>query len=269
MLSVTSWCLIGIPIQQWPRYLKMIHNSGFEGIELHVDLKPWPIPPDVKSDELSWLLGVIHDAGLKVTSFSTMIHINDPITAKNISSRKLALQAAYKMLELVKLMGGKHISIAPGGTEANWESVVPIIKDLNNKAKSIGIPLMLENVWYSFSRNLTELEKIVDAIGDPNLGVCFDIGNALPYGNVEEWLLRFKGKIGKIHITDSIGVNPPEICSIGQGKVDWINVGKIVKDMNYTGDLTLELFPKQGLSLPLELIRTSRFITKHFELGGI
>ena len=51
MLSVTAWCLIGVPVQQWARYLKMIHNSGYEGIELHVDLQPWPISIKTKKDE--------------------------------------------------------------------------------------------------------------------------------------------------------------------------------------------------------------------------
>lgn len=269
MLSVTSWCLIGVPIQQWPRYLKMIHNCGFEGIELHVDLNPWPIPPDVKNNEVPWLLDSINDAGLKVTGFSTMIHMNAPITTNDKASRTLALEAIDKMFDLVNVIGGKHVSIAPGGTDVNWESALTIIRDLSIKAKIRGIPLMLENVWYSFSRNLSKLDNLVNALEDQNVGVCFDIGNALPYGNVEEWLLRFKGKIGKIHISDAIVGDPPEICSLGQGQVDWTSVGKVVNDINFTGDLTLELFPKQGLSLPLELIRTSRFIKKHFEIGGI
>lgn len=246
----------------------MIHHSGFDGIELHVDLNPWPIPPHAEDEELLQLLNVIHTAGLKVTGFSTMVHMNYPITAKDITKRTLAMETIDRMLTAVKLMGGKSVSIAPGGMEDNWESALPVIKDLNEKAKRIGIPLMLENVWYSFSKDMCELERLVHAINDPNLGVCFDIGNVLPYGNIEEWLLRLDGKIGKIHISDSMIGDPPQICPVGEGQADWERIGKVVNSMNYDGDITLEIFPRQGVSLPLELMRTSRYLKKCFNLGG-
>lgn len=266
MLSVTAWCLIGVPVQQWARYLKMIHNSGYEGIELHVDLQPWPISIKTKKDELLWLIDAVNIAGLKVTGLSTMLHMDYPITSKDRTSKTMALEVVDKMFDIAKLMGGKHVSIAPGGIEANWQDAINIIKAINDKARNDGILLMLENVWYSFSRDIIKLEHLMDALEDTNIGVCLDIGNAFPFGNIEEWLLRFEGKIKKIHISDSRIGDPPQICPIGQGHVDWKNVGRIVKNMHYDGDITLELFPRRGMSLSLELMRISRFIKKQFDI---
>lgn len=264
MLSVTSWCLIGVFKEQWPRYLKMIRNSGFGGIELHIEANAFPISLESKKEELAWLMDAIDTADLEVTGFSTMLHMNHPVTSKDVRSKELALESVDKMFDLAKWTRARHVSIAPGGRMDHWQDALPVVRELNERAKSMGISLMLENVWYSFSCNMNELEQLVVSLNDSNIGICFDIGNMLPYGNIEKWLLRLDKKVKKIHISDSMVGETPQICPIGQGQVDWKSVGKVVKEIHYDGDITLELFPREGVSLPMELMRVSKYLKKHF-----
>ncbi|GLC81969.1 sugar phosphate isomerase/epimerase family protein [Lacrimispora brassicae] len=263
MISVTAWCLLGTPRQHWPRLLKLIHNCGFEGIEMHVDNGQWPIPPEINRNELEWLFEALSEAELSVTGFSTMIHSNDSIISDDKASRNRAIHAVDKMIDLAAMLGGKHVTIIPGGIHEDWKKAIAVIQELNAKAKSKGILFLIENVWYSFSYDLNKLADLINAVG-PNVGICFDIGNALPYGNTAEWLLRFKDKLEKIHISDAAATTPHQIYPVGQGSADWSKIADVLKSIHYTKDLTLELFPSWERSLVLELSRTGRFLKRIF-----
>ncbi len=265
MLSVTSWCLLGVAIQDWPRYLNMIHKAGYAGIELNLELSPWPLSPNITDYELFQIKDLINGAGLKITGLSTMIHINKPLTPKSMRNKDFALDVAFKMIEIAHKLNAENISIAPG--YHNSKKMVPIINELSNVSANYGVHLLLENVWYSFSREPVDLLNFIGLLADARVGICLDIGNALPYGTIEEWITLFKDKIGKIHISDSVACFPPEICTIGNGQVDWSEVGNMIGKMNYNGDFVLELFSKEGQNLAMELFRISRFINERFHLG--
>lgn len=265
MLSVTSWCLMGLKKEQWPQYLNMIHKTGFGGIEIHIEAGNYPICLDTETEELGWMLDAVKEADLKITGVSTMLHMDTPITSKEPERKELALAVFYKMLALAKWAGARHVSIVPGGRTEHWKDVFPVVKELNEKAKKAEMPLILENVWYSFTRNLSELEKLVNALDDSNIGYCFDIGNAYVYGNLKQWLGRLGTNIKKIHLSDSIREPNLKICPLGQGGVDWLEIAEQIKEMKYTGDLTLELFPREGVSMPMEIMRTFKYLQRYFD----
>lgn len=265
MLSVTSWCLMGLKKEQWPQYLNMIHKAGFGGIEIHIEVGNYPIYLNTETEELGWMLDAVKEAGLEITGVSTMLHMDTPITSKEPERREMALAVFDKMLALAKWAGARHVSIVPGGRTEHWQDALPVVKELNEKAKKVEMPLILENVWYSFTRNLSELEELVNALDDSNIGYCFDIGNAYPYGNLKQWLGRLGTNIKKIHLSDSIREPEPKICPLGQGGVDWMEAAKQIKEMKYTGDLTLELFPREGVSMPMEIMRTFKYLQRYFD----
>jgi len=256
---------MGLKKEQWPHYLNLIHKVGFGGIELHIESKDYPINLNTETKELRWLLDAVKEAGLEITGVSTMLHMDIPIASKESKKRKKALEIFDKMLVLAKWTGARHVSIAPGSRMEQWQDAVLVVKELNDKAREMKIPLMLENVWYSFTRNISELEKLVNALDDSNIGCCYDIGNAYPYGEIRYWMERLGDNIKKIHLSDSIKKPKPKICPLGQGGVDWGEVAKQIKKMQYTGDLTLELFPQEGISIPMEIMRTYRYLQRYFD----
>ena len=264
MIGVTAWCLLATQQQDWPRWLKLIHSSGYEGIELHIESSPWPITPGIKVEQLSWLLKAIENANLTITGLSTMLHINTPITSADPETQGKALEIVYNMIDLASAVGGKHISIAPGGRDACWQDALPVITQLNTVAKNKGGRLLLENVWYSFSRDMEQLWNLVCAVDDSNTGICLDIGNALPYGDIDAWIGKFSGHIGKVHISDVVCGCPNVTCPVGEGKVDWAVIAQELERIHFSSDCTLELFPKHGRSMPRELIRSRQFIKKYF-----
>lgn len=256
---------MGLKKEQWPQYLNLIHKVGFGGIEIHIEAGNYPICLNTETEDLRWMLDAVKDAGLEITGVSTMLHMDTPITSKEPNKRKMALEIFDKMLVLAKWAGARHVSIVPGGRTEHWQDAVYCIKEINEKAKRVEMPLILENVWYSFTRNLRELEKLVIVLDDSNIGYCFDIGNAYPYGNLKQWLGRLGKDIKKIHLSDSITNPEPMICPIGHGRVDWSEVAKQIKEMRYTGDLTLELFPREGLSVATEIVRTFKYLKRYFD----
>ena len=94
------------------------------------------------------------------------------------------------------------------------------------------------------SFSVEQLQRIVDAVGSPYVGVYQDTANALHYGHEPvDMLTRLGKRISMIHIKDKGG----EL--LGQGEVPWNGCIKAVKDMGYDGWLVLET---QSTSDPLK-----------------
>jgi sugar phosphate isomerase/epimerase len=83
--------------------------------------------------------------------------------------------------------------------------------------------------------SVEQLQRIVDAVGSPYIGVYVDVANALHYGHDPVDMLKRLGKrTSMIHIKDKGG------DLLGEGEVDWDGCVAAIKDMGYDGWLVLE-----------------------------
>ncbi len=83
--------------------------------------------------------------------------------------------------------------------------------------------------------SVEQLQRIVDAVDSPYVGVYVDLANALHYGHDPvDMLTRLGKRISMIHIKDKGG------DLLGEGEVDWDGCVAAIKDMGYDGWLVLE-----------------------------
>ena len=88
------------------------------------------------------------------------------------------------------------------------------------------------------SFSVEQLQRIVDAVNSPYVGVYQDVANALHYGHEPvDMLTRLGGRILMIHIKDKGG------DLLGEGEVNWDECVAAIKEIGYDGWLVLETKP--------------------------
>ena len=113
---------------------------------------------------------------------------------------------------------------------------------LNNYGSKKGVTVTLENTWETPAEFAYILKQAKD------LKVTIDIAHAyLEKGtpNVETFLKRFKDRIVYIQISDNGGTSDDHE-EIGNGKIPWRTIGRILKDSGYDGGVVLEVFKEKA-----------------------
>jgi sugar phosphate isomerase/epimerase len=105
------------------------------------------------------------------------------------------VHAAVLGLPLMRIVAG-----GPAHRGRSTAALVPILKTACAAASASGLALALEN---HADLTVDELERLLDAVGDERLRVCFDTANALRVGDdVLEAAQRLAPAIDVIHVKD-------------------------------------------------------------------
>lgn len=120
-------------------------------------------------------------------------------------------------------------------------SLAQILKDVSGS----GIYLAVENVWSKFLYSPLELARFVDGLGNPQLGVYFDVGNVLRIGFPEHWISILGHRIRRVHLKDfRLSVdNLGGFVSLLEGDVNWPAVRSALTSIGYDSWLTTEVLP--------------------------
>lgn len=134
-------------------------------------------------------------------------------------------------------------------SEAEEEAFIEGFKRCASVAEELKVYATLET---SFS--VEQLQRIVDAVNSPYVGIYQDVANALHYGHDPvDMITRLGKRISIIHIKDKGG------DFLGEGEVDWDKCVAAVKEMGYDGWLVLETKatsdPRRAAAVNLEFTR--------------
>ncbi|MCL2742702.1 MAG: sugar phosphate isomerase/epimerase [Planctomycetaceae bacterium] len=149
-------------------------------------------------------------------------------------------------------------SVAPSGdyseyvaeqnkaTEATIKAVGQLIPVLEAEKINLGI----ENVWNNLWSTPKYYAALCKFFKHPRVGSYFDLGNHAVYANPVEWL-KALGKEKppyKLHIKGfkveevkgKLGGGPGNWCPVDESSIDWKAVRQTMRDIGYTGWLTVE-----------------------------
>jgi sugar phosphate isomerase/epimerase len=107
-----------------------------------------------------------------------------------------------------------------GETTARWlETSLETWRETAAEAESIGTVVAVENI---FDEEPEVLRALLDGIGSPCVGHCFDVGHWNLFGKVsmEEWFRDLGSRIVEAHIHDNAG-EKDDHAAIGAGTVDF------------------------------------------------
>jgi L-ribulose-5-phosphate 3-epimerase len=150
-------------------------------------------------------------------------------------------------IDLVKKLGGDSIlCTAPVDAkktyDANWKENMARIKDAAPHGEKQGIKILIENVWASFLISPLDMQRFVDEIAHPFVGVHYDVGNVMRWGVAEHWVQVLGKRIQKLDIKEyDLGIAMKEGMGagfkkpIGEGSINWPAVQDELAKMEFSG----------------------------------
>lgn len=153
----------------------------------------------------------------------------------------------------------------PVVTQCQEESLIRVAR----VAAAKGIRIALENMGRQTAPNfadLREIVKLVDRLGEGNIGICFDTGHCLisgldPLQEVEQCT----GRLDSFHLHENDCLEDLHWVP-GRGPIDWPRFLDKVRALDYRGPFILELWG--GTNAAAVMSEARGFVERHNLVGG-
>lgn len=200
--------------------------------------------------EIRELKSIAEDADIRISSVGGIVSFSIfPLTAKDEATANKSMDAVKKMLDAARILGANTILVIAGMLspdmryEEGYARAQCRLAALADYAPDM--QLAVENVWNGMLYSPLEMNRFVDETGKANLGIYFDIANARRFGHPEQWIRTLGRRIRMFHCKDyRVSVdNINSFTNILDGDVDYPAVIKAIREIDYDGELVVELTP--------------------------
>lgn len=237
--------------------MKQAKDLGFDGIELALD-ETGIVSPETTKEQAAEIVEYAKEIGLELYSVATGLYWQYSITDNDETLRNKAIQIVKDHIRVASYFNCETILVVPGAVKVNfapelaivdyetaYERALSTIKELSAVAEEYNVKMAIENVGNQFLISPVEMRDFIDKVNSPYVVSYFDVGNVLYTGCPEHWIKALNRRIDKIHFKDYAmvgGVYEVE-CDLLRGDVDYVTVMKALKEINYDGWVTAEVFP--------------------------
>ena len=235
--------------------IERIAKLGFRGVEIMGD-RPHLYPPDFGPEKIEALKNKLDRHRLKITNINsfTLFAVGDTYLPSFIepdqARRDIRVRHTRESLAVAKDLGCENISIPPGGPleGMDWPAGAALFREgleqVIPDAEALGVKLLIEPEPELFIENASEFKRFIKDFQSPALGLNFDIGHFYCVGedpcealeDLFEW-------VGHMHLEDIAATREHNHLIPGLGAIDYPAIFKTTKDLGYTGDISLELYP--------------------------
>lgn len=252
-VAASTWTFRQYPLL---KALDVIHLLGITEVELWaegVHLDPRTDLPDLEEvgsalDRLGlWPTGMHAPfLGLDLTEADETRRLDNI----GVIERTMDVAAALDCAMLVVHVDGGGESRPPGaGTDAvrrgMLERAADALERLCDYGEELGITVLIENqpdgTGKRIGSTVDELVALIEQVGAPNLGICFDVAHAVvSTGDWEsEWdaALHY---IMSVHMSDTHGTDDDHL-PLGAGSFDWERFVRLVEEADAEPNLVLEV----------------------------
>jgi L-ribulose-5-phosphate 3-epimerase len=247
-VGVTDW---NLRLGANPDAVPLAKQLGFDGVQVSFGRKlvddKLPVDNPELLDRYLWLSGAagipldgtcvdkLHDNGLK----------SDPLAVRWVRDAIRLTKALNVEVLLLPLFGKWAIQ-----TPAERDYVGDALRDLAVEAEKAHVMLGLEDT-ISAEDNV----RIMDRARSKNVRVYYDVGNSTKNGFDVVKEIRWLGKdrICQIHLKD----NPNYM---GEGKIDFTEVVKAIRDIGFTAYANLETDTLPGSTVEADMRRNLAYI---------
>jgi D-psicose/D-tagatose/L-ribulose 3-epimerase len=239
---------VGVHIALWMKtwqddvvpYIETAARLGFDGVELSL--------LGMTDDNIARVRKMLQENHLQVTC-TTGLNLSQDITSDDPDVRKEGMRYLEHSIKTVAALGSPLLSgviYAPWGKRVmqnrreRWERSVEALKTVAPFAAEHGVTLGIEAI-NRFETDLvntaSQAGQMANDINEKNIGVLLDTYHM----NMEEKhmgvsLQQSKDKLVHLHCVENDRGVP------GSGHIPWAEVFSNLKQINYQGWLTLELF---------------------------
>jgi sugar phosphate isomerase/epimerase len=233
---------------------------GYRGVEIMADV-PHAWPACLLDEQKQAIRQALADHYLAISNINAfmMNAISDPRQRYWHPSwiepdrhyRQIRIDHTIRSLTLARELGARCITTEPGGPVAAGESwsgalrlFVEGLKPVLQHAEEVGILLLVEPEPGLLIENADQFEELMRHLDSPSVGLNFDVGHFYCVGNDPAATLRRLARyIRHFHLEDIAATREHHHLIPGEGAIDFAAVFRAIRDINYNGWVTIELYP--------------------------
>ena len=186
--------------------------------------------------------------GYRGESYSSIQVVRETVGLVPHATRRERLEATYEIADFASWVGAPGIGIHVGFVSEDWESqefagIVDTVGQVADYCADLGLTMNLE----TGQETGDTLLKTLQTVDRPNLAVNFDPANMILYGSGQplEALRKVGAYVRSCHCKDATwSEKPGEVWGketpLGEGAVNIREFVRTLKDVGYTGPLTIE-----------------------------
>ncbi|MDO4629133.1 MAG: sugar phosphate isomerase/epimerase [Planctomycetia bacterium] len=239
---------------------RRIAEIGYAGLELLADVPhAWPV--SLLPEQKAHIRECLTQNGLEISNINAFMMNAVADTRQTFwypswiepytPYRALRREHTLRCLDLAAELGAKNIQTEPGGplpegmtwTEGArrfYDEFMPCVE----RAENVGVGLLIEPEPQLLIETFTQYEEFMERIDSPAVGLNFDIGHAFCVGDDPvTWIPKLAAQTRHYHIEDISAERVHHHLVPGDGAIDFGPILRAIRDTNYTGWVTVELYP--------------------------
>jgi sugar phosphate isomerase/epimerase len=123
----------------------------------------------------------------------------------------------------------------------NWDDYVAVTRRFCDVCESTGTRFALEPHPYRWMRNAASMNRLIDHVNSPALGMNMDPSHLFPMGDMPQVVVYEVGeRIFHTHFSDNDGTSNAH-WRPGKGKIDWKAVLEALQAVGFDGVISIEL----------------------------
>lgn len=230
--------------------IRHLADQGYPGFELmmypgHL----WPSEADAETKRD--IVRAVEQTGTRIVSFN-MPNIDLNIVGASPQMREYSLGLLSQFVALAGELGAPAIVIGPGkanplfspGREFLTGLFYKALDHLYPIAKKGGVRLLVENMPFAFLPDARSLVDTLDAYGNDDIGIIYDVANGHFIGeDPREGLRTVRERLGLVHFSDT-GKSVYRHDAVGMGDVPFELVPPVLSEIGYAELPVLEVISR-------------------------
>ncbi len=209
-----------------------------------------------REEDMRRVADALHSRGLGTTVHAPFMDLSPGGADAKIKSA--TVERLHQTLTAAAFFSPRMITFHPGynkwyfdGNIPFWlESSLHTWRPIVEQAGQLGMHLALENV---FEEEPSGLKRLLDEIGSPRLGFCFDIGhfNLFSTASMEDWFTGLGAHMREVHLHDNRKTADDHL-PVGDGEIDFDLFMRLVHDYRVSLIYTVEPHRVEDLERSIE-----------------
>ena len=225
----------------------------FADVAQTVNAENYKVKLTDSADDLQRLKQIVTEAGVQVSSVTTLDLFRYTLTSSDPAVRDAAVWLIERMVDICSALGGRIVLIEPGVVSSTlsyrdaYRNCETALRKAVHYAEERNVTLALENVWGKFLMSPVEFSALIDGMKSEAVGAYFDVANILAFGYPQDWIRHLGRRIKSLHFKDFRRApgGMHGFCNPFDGDVDWTAVKGALAEIGYSGYVVAEvILPK-------------------------
>ena len=234
--------------------IESIALIGYDGVEIMCDV-PHAYPP-LSKNKISSIRNSLLQQKIKISNLNAFMlcaieDFHHPSwIEKNPKQRQQRINHTINCIKLAKELGAETVSTEPGGPNVNLDKDEQLelfsdgLREVIPYAEDCQVKLLIEPEPDLLIENSNQFLSFISKFDSKYLGLNFDIGHFFCVNEEpSKLIIKLQKHIQHIHLEDISKSRIHKHLIPGHGAIDFISIFDSLKEINYDGYVTVELYP--------------------------